>query len=55
MLAITWYGLAMERPNLEHKFKISVLSNVAQSFLSLEAFNMCLIYTEKILELDKDH
>ena len=55
LLAITWYGLAIERPDVELKLKIAILSNVSQSFLSLDAFNMCLLYAEKILELDKGH
>ena len=29
MTAITWYGLAIERPDIEHKLKIAILSNVS--------------------------
>jgi len=29
LLAITWYGLAIERPDVELKLKIAILSNVS--------------------------
>jgi len=54
-LAISYYNQALKRDEVDNKLAIVLLSNLSQSYLSLDCYNNSLLYAEMALRIDPNH